>query len=79
MGYPPKKSRLEEEKEKRAEEKRLKLKNGEVSGLVDIRDLLNGEYWRKKEEERILLEAKKAKRLMRIKEKKEKAAQIVCE
>ncbi|KAI4456226.1 dynein heavy chain family protein [Holotrichia oblita] len=79
LGYPPKKSKLEEEKERKAEEERLKLKCGEVSGLVDVRQLLNGEYWRKKEEERMLLEARRAKRLMRMKAKKEKAAQIVSD
>lgn len=69
LQYPPKKSRIEEEKERRLEEARIRRKNAKLPGLVPIRDLLNGEYWKRKEEEKQQLEARRVKRLMRMKEK----------
>ncbi|GJQ73710.1 DNAH3 [Trypoxylus dichotomus] len=71
LQYPPKKSKLEEEKEKKAAEERLRRKNAKIPGIVDVRDLLSGKYWKKKEQEKIESEARKAKRLLKVKKKKE--------
>lgn len=67
LQYPPKKSRQEEEEEIRKEEAREKRREATTFGIVPLIEVLNGEYWRKKEAQKAELE----KRKQRIKKKKE--------
>lgn len=67
--FPPKKTRLQEEEDKRKAEAVKLMKNKSIPGTVSMMELLSGEYWRKKENERIKLEKRKQRRLEREKNK----------
>ncbi|RZC40467.1 DHC N2 domain containing protein [Asbolus verrucosus] len=68
--YPPKKYKYmqDEEDRIRKEEELKKMKRYEVPGIVNLEDLLNGEYWRKKKEKELIRKKEKAmkKKLERV-------------
>lgn len=71
---PPRitKKQLDEEENRRQEKRRRKEIN--VHGLVSLQDLLTGEHWRRKEQEKLKKDrARERFRLKREQQKKEKA------
>lgn len=56
LQYPPKKTKYEEEAEKKELQKIQARKNKKIPGIVNLEDLLSGEYRRKKEAERLRIE-----------------------
>lgn len=56
------------------EEERIRQKNAKIPGIVPIQDLLNGEYWRRKESERLKSDSKTQK-MRKMKRDLKKASQ----
>lgn len=65
---PPRRTKADEEAEEQRRLKRKSRKEVKVPGLVKLEDLLSGEYWRRKEAERVKKEEIKARKRLKLEE-----------
>lgn len=70
MCFPPKKTRLEEDAEKERLAEIQRKKDRKIPGIIPITDLLSGEYWKRKDAEKLRKEERRRQRLLKLEQSK---------